>query len=119
MIRHTGLDPVNAPEKNSLANIRFLLMGFHTERRVLATANTLRNLFQFPQVAVFSHFLASFNKEQHFTSLRYQYPDSLIQVLNNVSELESYLQGDLSCLHPFHLAGGQYQPQIHQGSVDS
>jgi ADP-ribose pyrophosphatase len=93
------------------SNIRFLLTGFHTERRIFSVASILKNLFGFQHVAVFAHFLASLNKESHFTSLRYQFPDNLIHVLSSIDELEEFLDQKLDYLHPFGLEAVNIQPK--------
>jgi ADP-ribose pyrophosphatase len=98
----------NLPEV--LSKVRFLLVGFHTERRIFSTANILKNLFGFPNVAVFSHFLSSSNKEYHFTALRYQFPDSFIKVINSPSELGEYLEEDLSYLNHFGFSAVDIKP---------
>ena len=67
-------DLFKEPEK--LSELKVLLVGFHTERGILANALGLKNLFGIKNIAVFSHFLSSSNKEGHYTSLRYQFPDS-------------------------------------------
>jgi hypothetical protein len=103
------LDTKNLSKATS--SIRFLLVGFHTERRIFSTASILKNLFGFPRVGVFTHFLASSNKESHFTSLRYQYPDNLIEVFSNLDELGSFLEQDLEYLRPFGLNSVQILPQ--------
>lgn len=96
--------------KNRNSEVRFLLIGFHTERRLFTIANVLRNLFEFQQVSVFSHFMASANKDAHFAALQYQYPDNLIKVLNCTSDLASFLGIDLSFLDPFNLTAVQIKP---------
>lgn len=97
--------------KENNQNIRFLLTGFHTERRIFSVASILKNLFGFQQIAVFSHFLASLNKESHFTSLRYQFPDNLIQVLSSINELEEFLDQKLDFLRPFDLESVSILPK--------
>ncbi len=88
---------------NQNLNVRFLIIGFHTERRVLSIASTLRNLFGFRKVAVFSHFVASANKEAHFAALQYQFPNHQIQVIKSTEALSDYLESDLTCLKRFEL----------------
>ena len=72
------------------SEIRFLIVGFHTERRVFNTANVLRNYFGFKNVAVIPQFLCGFTKEAHFSLLRNILPDNLIEVLNSEKEIDSY-----------------------------
>ncbi len=99
------------PEKNRASEIRFLLIGFHTERRLFTIANVLRNLFGFQHVAVFSHFTASANKDAHFAALQYQFPDNLIKVLNCSNDLAEYMGLDLSFLDPFQLRAVRIEPE--------
>jgi ADP-ribose pyrophosphatase len=108
--REKGVDIFDPKQGERKKEIRFLLVGFHTERRIFSTANVLKNLLGFQEVAVFSHFLASMNKESHFTSLRYQFPDSLIRVINSVTELETYLEQDLAYLRSFGLESVKILP---------
>ncbi|MEL7122063.1 MAG: hypothetical protein AAFO07_21630, partial [Bacteroidota bacterium] len=92
-------------------HIKFLILGFHTERRVFSLANILRNFYGFREVAVFSHFLSSANKEAHFNALQYQFPDNLIQVIYNTDRLADYLNQDLSFLDRYELNSVKIGPQ--------
>jgi hypothetical protein len=69
-------------DRDLTSEIRFLIVGFHTERRVFNTANVLRNFFGFQNVAVIPQFLSGFTKEAHFSLLRNILPDNLIEVLH-------------------------------------
>lgn len=93
------------------SGLRFLLIGFHTERRIFSIASILRNLFGFRHVAVFSHFLASANKEAHFSALQFQFPDHLIQVLNSTAALSEYMGQDLAYLDRFALRSVHIEPE--------
>ncbi|TNE47701.1 MAG: hypothetical protein EP344_19430 [Bacteroidetes bacterium] len=94
---------------SNAGDVQFLIVGFHTERRVFNTANLLRNVFGYP-VAVFAHFLASSNKEFHYNALRYQFPDNRIQVINHLAGLRTYLQIDLDSLNAFDLLAVEIKP---------
>ncbi|MEO1260358.1 MAG: phosphotransferase [Bacteroidota bacterium] len=99
------------PSAHQAMEVRFLLIGFHTERRIFSMANALRNLFGFEQVAVFSHFMGSANKEAHYKALQYQYPDNFIQVLTSTSALAAYLGQNLSYLSRFGLESVRIEPK--------
>ncbi|MFT5436541.1 MAG: hypothetical protein ACI840_001189 [Ulvibacter sp.] len=106
----TGVDVLSENEIEEKRKFRFLVVGFHTERRVFITANTLRNLFGFPNVAVFTHFVTGFTKEAHFTTLRYSFPDNLVKVLNGIEELEDFLEQKPGFLDKFNLHSAKILP---------
>jgi hypothetical protein len=70
---------------------RFLLVGFHTEKRILSTAHILRNVIGFRQVGICPHLVGSSNREAHFTALRNYFPDSLIQVIPELIEAAAFI----------------------------
>jgi len=99
-------------------DIRILIIGFHTERRILSLACTLKNTFKFPHVAVFSHFMAGLTKESHYVALRHSFPDNFIEVLSSIQQLELFMDQDLDylkddTLHPVQIKPEQYLNQLN------
>ena len=105
-----GMDILASTTEEERSKTKVLITGFHTERRVFNTANILKNLFGF-KVAVFSHFVASSNREVHFNVLRYQFSDSGVIVLNDKEELEEFLGEELPFLDDFNLSAVRIEPE--------
>ena len=70
-----------------LENIIFVIVGTHTNIRIVGTANTLRHQLSAPNVLVCPHLVASNNRQAHIDALRIWMPDLLIQVVQSVGEL--------------------------------
>jgi ADP-ribose pyrophosphatase len=70
--------------------IRFLIVGCHTDRRVLAAASFLKNVLGYPEVAVSSHLVGSATQEAHFAALRHNLPSAGIDVLLDLEETASF-----------------------------
>lgn len=67
--------------------LRWVLVGCHTDKRILGTANLLRNVLEFPNVAVCPHLVGSSNHEAHLASLQVALPDALVQVFPDLRAL--------------------------------
>jgi hypothetical protein len=68
-------------DQQNREQVKFLLVGFHTDKHILSTASLLRNVLGYRHVAVSPHLMASSSLDAHYTSLRYAFPDALIEVL--------------------------------------
>jgi len=66
---------------DNLAETRFLVIGCHTDRRVLGLASFLRNVWGCPSVAVSSHLVGSSTQEAHYAALRHTLPATGIEVI--------------------------------------
>jgi hypothetical protein len=111
MLNTLGIDVLSESNAELRSKVKFIILGFHTERRVFVTANIIRNLFGFNNVAVLSHFLTGFSKEAHFSMLRYTFPDNLIQVLGGIDEIKVYLDEDIDSLSSFDLSAVSITPE--------
>ena len=69
----------------------FLVLGCHTDQRVLATAIYLRNVLGFSEVAVCSHLVGSAIQEAHFATLRHYLPRSGVEVILDLGEAEDFV----------------------------
>jgi hypothetical protein len=71
--------------------IRFLILGCHTEKRILIISTFLRNVLCFKHVAVSSHLMASSTQEAHFGTLRHTFPINDIRVILSMEETAEYV----------------------------
>ncbi len=71
-------------------DLRFLVVGCHTEQRVLALASFLRNALGYDDVAVSSHLVGSATLEAHYATLRYNLPTAGVRVLLDLEEAAAY-----------------------------
>ncbi len=87
--RLTGMDPVmTEPDKSDL---RFLLVGGHTEKRILGIAMFLKNILGYANVAVCSHLVGSSTKAAHFAALRHNFLSAGITVFLDLKEAASFV----------------------------
>ncbi|MFT5424649.1 MAG: ADP-ribose pyrophosphatase [Phycisphaerales bacterium] len=82
-----GIDPAKLNLDN---DTRFLVVGCHTEDRVLTLATFLRNVLGAKRVAVSSHLTGSSSIEAHFAALRHNLPACEIEVLLDLQETAEY-----------------------------
>ena len=87
--RLTGFDPM--AEDTDRSELRFFLVGCHTEKRILGTAMFLRNILGYGNVAVCSHLLGSPAKGAHFAALRHNLPSAGIQVFLDLKEAARFV----------------------------
>jgi ADP-ribose pyrophosphatase len=66
---------------DNLTEARFLVIGCHTDRRILGLASFLRNVWGCPSVAVSSHLVGSSTQEAHYAALRHTLPAAGIEVI--------------------------------------
>ena len=69
---------------------RFVVVGCHTERRILALTSYLRNVLGFDEVAVSPHLVGSATQEAHFAALRHNFPSMGVRVLLDLAEVADY-----------------------------
>ena len=72
--------------QSGAADVGFLVVGCHTEKRVQTIAMFLRTVLGFERVAVCPHLVGSATSEAHFATLRHNLPRSGVEV---VLDLES------------------------------
>lgn len=113
----SGLDPL-VEDPMILEQIRFLLVGVHTEKRVLGTANLLRNVLGFRHVAVSPYLVGSSNREGHFIALRYSFADALIQIIPNLTEAAEYVGFDPEPLQKFGGRACRITPEEIRGRLN-
>ncbi|PLX22366.1 MAG: hypothetical protein C0600_16680 [Ignavibacteria bacterium] len=78
-------------DEEAIRNVRILLTGVHTEKRLLNIAHMLRHVMGFRNVAVTPHLIGSANRDAHYTALRYHYPDILVEVFPELSNALTWI----------------------------
>lgn len=89
LTRLLGRDPL-ALDPAGREKVRFVLAGCHTDKRILGTAHLLRNVLEFPHVALSPHLVGSSNREAHFATLQGTLPDALVRVMPDLGELAAW-----------------------------
>jgi ADP-ribose pyrophosphatase len=79
----SGAEPT---ELHGQTDVRFLVVGCHTENRVLAIASFLRNVLGASDVAVSAHLAGSSSIEAHYAALRHNLPGCSVRVLLDLEE---------------------------------
>ena len=82
----TGTDPASAD-----SDVRFLVVGCHTDQRVLAIASFLREVLGYSEVAVSSHLVGSATREANLATLRHYLPAIGVRVLLDLEETARYI----------------------------
>ena len=82
----TGVDPTSAD-----ADLRFLVVGCHTDQRVLVIASFLKEVLGCPEVAVSSHLVGSATREAHLAALRHYLPAIGVRVLLDLEETAGFI----------------------------
>jgi ADP-ribose pyrophosphatase len=80
----SGIDPDTAAPGDS--GLRFVVVGCHTEERILALSVFLRRVFPSDAVAVSSHLVGSATQEAHLAVMRHTLPGLGIEVLLDLGE---------------------------------
>jgi ADP-ribose pyrophosphatase len=70
--------------------VRFLIVGCHTEKRIFTIATFFRNVLSYHCVAVSSHLIGSSAQEAHFATLRHTFPSNGIKVMLDLEETAKY-----------------------------
>ena len=73
------------------ADVRCLVVGSHTEQRILAMALFLRTLLSAPRVGVAAHLVGSSTQEAHFSTLRSTLPAAGVEVLLDLKEAADFI----------------------------
>jgi ADP-ribose pyrophosphatase len=99
--------------------IRFLVVGCHTESGVQALATILRSVFPASLVAVSPHLVASSTKEAHFATLRHGLPSLGVDVLLDLGEAFEFLAlspqlGEIFGLHPCDIAPEEANKSLNE-----
>ena len=84
VLKQTGIDPTTRAGRES--GLRFLVVGCHTEGRVLALALVLRLLFHCDDVAISHHLVGSAIPEAHLAVLRHTLPGLGVRILLDLEE---------------------------------
>lgn len=77
--------------ENTLGDTQFLIVGCHTDRRILGLASFLRNVWECEHVAVCPHLVGSATQEAHFATLRHTLPTAGIEVLLDLEGTAEYV----------------------------
>ncbi|MEM1180255.1 MAG: NUDIX domain-containing protein [Acidobacteriota bacterium] len=72
-------------------DVRCLVVGSHTERRILALTLFLRTLLAKPRVAVATHLVGSATQDAHYLTLRSTLPASGVEVLLDLHEAAAFV----------------------------
>ncbi len=83
--RVTGIDMMKV-DQAVLDLLDVILVGSHTNNRIIGSARTLRHGFRVPNVMVCPHLVASNNRQAHLDALRLWMPDILVDVVQSVGE---------------------------------
>jgi hypothetical protein len=101
----TGTDPASAG-----TDLRFLVVGCHTDQRVLAIASFLREVLGYSEVAVSSHLVGSATQEAHLATLRHYLPAIGVRVLLDLEETAEYVKIAADALAKFAARPCEIQP---------
>jgi len=85
----SGINPTSAATEGG--DLRFLIVGCHTDQRVLAIASFLKEVLGISDVAVSSHLVASATHEAHLATLRHYLPSIGVRVLLDLEETAEYM----------------------------
>ncbi|MEM7583559.1 MAG: phosphotransferase [Acidobacteriota bacterium] len=108
----------DAEEGEGPADVRCLVVGSHTERRILAVALFLRTLLSAPRVAVAAHLVGSATREAHFATLRSTLPASGVEVLLDLEEAADYVGLDRAQLAAFARRRCRIEPEAVRAAID-
>jgi hypothetical protein len=75
----------------TLESVNFLIVGCHTDRRVMYLAILLRKVLGFHNVAVSPHLVGSRNREAHFITLRHYLPEASVHILSEIDDMLNYI----------------------------
>ena len=85
IVQQAGIDPTLRG-----SGLRFLVVGCHTEGRVLALALVLRLLFRCDDVAISHHLVGSAIPEAHLAVLRHTLPGLGVRILMDLEEVARF-----------------------------
>jgi ADP-ribose pyrophosphatase len=112
VLEQSGIDPTDPAD----GRLRFLVVGCHTEERILALAVFLRRVFQCDEVAVSAHLVASATQEAHLAVLRHTLPGLGVRVVLDLGEAARFVGLDPSMLDEFSARPCELEPaEIREG----
>jgi ADP-ribose pyrophosphatase len=79
-----------ASGEDAAAERRFILMGCHTEGRILALATFLCVGLGYKEIAVSPHLVGSATREAHLAAFRHHFPNLGVKVLLDLAEVAAY-----------------------------
>jgi ADP-ribose pyrophosphatase len=97
--RLTGVDPLM--KRADKSDLHFLLVGCHTEKRILSIAMFLKNILGYANVAVCLHLVGSSTKAAHFAALRHIFLSAGITVFLDLKEAASFVDIDPALFDDF------------------
>jgi ADP-ribose diphosphatase len=97
--RVSGSDPLTG--KTAGRGIRFLLVGCHSDKRVLSLAMFLHNVLGFKDVAICSHLVGSPIREAHLASLLHSFPSCGVRVFLDLAQAARYIGFDTAPFSEF------------------
>ena len=106
--RVTGHDPLLHDTDRQA--IRFVVIGCHTEHRVLTIASFLRNVLGYRNVAVCSHLTGSSTPEAHYSVLRHNCPSADIKVFVDLAACAEFAGVDLPSTNHLQVGPCQVEP---------
>ena len=80
----------DAAEPAGTSDVAVLVLGCHTEKRVLALVTFLRNVLGLEKVAVSPHLVGSATQDAHFATLRHHLPGAGVRVFLDLEDAANY-----------------------------
>jgi ADP-ribose pyrophosphatase len=97
--RVSGVDPLAG--STARGSVRFLLVGCHSDKRILSLAMFLHNVLGFKDVAICSHLVGSPIREAHLASLLHSYPSCGVRVFLDLAQTARYIGFDPAAFSEF------------------
>ena len=98
--------------------LRFILVGCHTERRILTLASYLRSVLGYTEVAVSPHLVGSATQEAHFAALRHHFPIIGVKVILDLAEVADYAGLEVPGLETLRSRPPELGPQEIRDALD-
>ena len=90
----TTIEALGGSEEARLSSeqgeLRFLVVGCHTEQRIMAIASFLKNVLGYERVGVASHLVGSATPAGHFAALRHNLPGAGVEVILDLEEAATF-----------------------------
>ncbi|TDJ17932.1 MAG: hypothetical protein E2O65_07260 [Gammaproteobacteria bacterium] len=97
--RLSGVDPLTG--NTASRRIRFLLVGCHSDKRILSVAMFLHNVLGFKDVAICSHLVGSPIREAHLASLLHSFPSCGVRVFLDLAQAARFIGFDAAPFSEF------------------
>jgi ADP-ribose pyrophosphatase len=104
--------------RHDLSDTGFLIVGCHTDRRILGIASFLRNVWRCPHVAVSPHLVGSSTQEAHFAALRHTLPAAGIEVILDLEAAATFASLDPRPFTAFGCAPVAIEPPEAMAALD-